>query len=84
MAILLGKKHKHHYDKFYVHLISKVDYDKTKILSAKDFDYHYQNCLKELMTSEKGFNNIKFVLAKSLEALAYLHSNGYVHRDVKG
>ena len=86
MAILIGKT------KFYLSLISKIDYDKRKILSAKDFDtfdtvylkYHFQSCLKELMTWQKGSNIISFVLAEILEAIFYLHSKGYVHRDVKG
>ena len=65
----------------------KMDCDLRQILSARDvgcMKYFYRNCVKEPTRWERGFNNIKFVLTETLEALAYIHSNGFVHRDVKG
>ena len=46
--------------------------------------YYYRNSSREPARWETGFNNIKFVLAEALEAVAYMHSNGFVHRDLKG
>ena len=88
LAVLMGEKHERHHGKFYCfHFMPQMDCDLRQILSAKDIGclkYFYRNCSKDLTRWEKGFNNIRFVLVEALEALAYLHNSGYVHRDVKG
>ena len=65
----------------------KMDYDLRQILSVKEIGclkHLYAHCSKDLGKFNKAYNNIKFILRNVLKALAYLHSNGYVHRDVKG
>ena len=84
----MGKKHDYHDGKFYCfHFMPQMDCNLRLILSAKDLGclkYFYQNYSKDPSKWEKGFNNIKFVIAGTLEALAYLHNSGNIHRDVKG
>jgi len=87
LAVLMGEKHEHYHGKFYCfHFMPRMDYDFRQILSSKDvrcMKYDYRKSSREPARWETEFN-IKFILAESLEAVAYMHSNGFVHRDIKG
>ena len=68
-------------------LCQKMDYDLRQILSSREvgcLKYFNNHCSKDIEKWQTGFNNIKYILAGTLNALVHLHANGYVHRDVKG
>ena len=85
LAVLMGEKHGTHSEQLYCyHFMPIMDYDLRRIFSAKEV-----GCLKHLhknslMNFDRAFSNVKYMLRELLKALAFIHSNGYVHRDVKG
>ena len=67
--------------------MSRMDCDLRQILSSREvgcLKHYYAHCSKDPEKFEIAYNNVKYVLMETLKSLEYLHSQGYVHRDVKG
>ena len=88
-AVLIGTEHERHRGKYYAyHFMTKCDIDFRSVISTKQ-----HGCLKhlklQLAQSEKRdewqlvMRNLIYVFRSVLNALAYMHKQGLVHRDVK-
>ncbi len=88
LAVLMGTKHEKHSGRFYCyHFMPRMDYDLRQILSTKEvgcLKYFYRNNSKNRAVFERAFGNVKYTLKETLKTLVFIHSNGYVYRDVKG
>ena len=86
-AVLMGEKHEQEARKFYCfHFMPKMDFDLRAIMSSKDvgnLKNFYKNTSTNSAKWDRGYANIKYIIAQTAEGLEYMHSNGYVHRDVK-
>ena len=87
-AVMMGERHERHLQKFYCfHFMPNMDYDLRQILLSREIGclkHLYINCTRDTRRWESTYGNIKFILRETLNALAYLHFKGFVHRDIKG
>ena len=85
----MGEKCESHSGRFYCfHFMPKMDYDLRQIFSTKEvgcLKYLYRNCLTtNPVKVDTALDNVKFILRETSKAVYYIHSSGFVHRDVKG
>ena len=86
-AVLIGKKHKRYRDKYYAYCFMPkigMGVNLKNVLSTTE-----HGCLKYLKTQqvekwELILLNVKHILRSVLKALSYMHSQGFVHNNVKG
>ncbi len=86
-AVLMGERHERHPERFYCfHFMPRMDYDLRKILSDKKTgclkSYHLANA-RDPAKFARGFKNVMHFLNETREGIAYMHSKGFVHRDIK-
>ena len=86
VAVLIGKEHKCHKDKYYAyHFMPKVGVNFKNVLSA-----NLHGCLKYLKASLVDDDwalvllNVKHILKSVLNALHYMNSRGVVYNNIKG
>ena len=67
------------------HLMPSLAYDLSMLECSYREDYSSDDFKQMLKSSPElsKHRNLKFVLGKILDALSYMHSEGFVHRDVK-
>ena len=84
-AVMIGKKHKHHEDKYYAYyFMMNMGVNLKNVFLAKAPD-----CLKCLKTQLDGSQwqlvllNVKHILRCVLDASGYMNSQGIVHNNIK-
>ena len=88
-AVLVGEKHERHRNKHYVYsFMPKMDISLRNVLSASCGEHGDLKQLKMQLSGTEEWDlvllNIKHILRSVLEALNYMHSQGFVHRNING